>query len=147
MAKDIKRTVYLSESEYAEISKKMKGVKEYPNPYIKECGNVRYQIIPDGETFTANVLTEDEKAWFAFSPTDEEVVMLSISILGWFPTELIAGTDNGRFSMNTTLSEKTGWVSAKGTLGSRSALFLKSKVNVAIDILNEYGFKFKKIKQ
>jgi len=143
--RDIKRTVFLSESEYAEISKKMKGVKEYPNPYIKECGNVRYQIIPDGESFTTKVLTEEEKEWFAFPPTDEEVVMLSVSVLGWFPTELIAGTDNGRFSMYTTLSEKTGWVSAKGTLGSRSALFLKSKVNKAIEILNGYGFYFSKM--
>lgn len=141
MAKDIKRTVYLSESEFAEISKKMKGVKSYPNPYIKECGNVRYQIIPDGEEIAVRTLTDAERDWFAPNNKSQEVVIAFVSILCWFPIDLIAGVENGRYSQNTTLSEKTGWLSSSSALGSQSVLFLKDKVDAALGILKEHGFK------
>lgn len=141
MAKDIKRTVYLSESEFAEISKKMEGVKSYPNPYIKESGNVRYQIIPDGEEIAVRTLTDAERDWFAPNNKGQEVVIAFVSILCWFPIDLIAGVENGRYSQNTTLSEKTGWLSSSSALGSQSVLFLKDKVDAALGILKEHGFK------
>ena len=146
MNNGISKTVYLSQSKYAEISKDLKGVKMYANPYVKVCGCVRYQIVPSEEVCTTKVLSEDEKLWFTSIKTKEEVVMLSLKVMGWFPTELIAGVNRCVFSMDTTLSKKTGWITPNGCLGSRSALFLKSKVNVAIDILNKSGFDFENVK-
>lgn len=147
MKNELKRTVYLTEEEFANVSKGKKNIKTFPNPYVKEIGNVRYQIIPSDEVCSTFVLTDKEKAWFISTSVNEDVVRLQVSKSTSFPTELVAGVDrsSGMFSMNNTLSDKTGWIKANGCLGSRSALFLKSKVDVAIEILNEFGFAFPKL--
>lgn len=144
MTNEIQRTVYLTEEEYADVSKNKKNIKDYPNPYVNVIGNVRYQIIPSNEKCMSRVLTKREKKWFVSFPTNEDVVMLTVSKSCSFPTELVAGVNKstGMFDMGNTLSDKTGWIKPNGCLGSRGALFLKSKVNVAIDILREFGFVF-----
>ena len=144
MKNELKRTVYLTEEEYAEVSKGKKNIKTFPNPYVKEIGCVTYQIIPSNEVCTSKALTNEEKSWYLPCAIDEDVVKLHVTKSCSFPTELVAGVDraSGMFSMGNTLSDKTGWIKANGCLGSRSALFLKSKVHEAIEILNEYGFDF-----
>lgn len=58
----------------------------------------------------------------------------------WFPTELVAGIANGRYSNTSSLSRKTGWLRSFGVI----ELFRAEKVEEAISILNKYGFKFDK---
>lgn len=144
-------TKYVTEKQFERLSKG-KLVKSYPNPYIKEIDGIEYKIIPNGEKFETKVLSEQEKLWWCGAKTEEEVVELSVSKSGWFPTDLVAGTlpkhlgcgiIREGFNMNTELSKKTGWLQGTGNLGSRSDLFLKSKVNEAIKILNKNGFSFK----
>lgn len=147
MKNELKRIVYLTEEEYAEVSNGKKNINDFPNPYVKEIDNVRYQIIPANEICTSSVLTDEEKTWFIPFPTNDDVVRLEVSKSSSFPTELVAGVDrsSGMFSMGNTLSKKTGWIKANGCLGCRSALFFKSKVHDAIEILNDFGFAFQHI--
>lgn len=147
------KSKYVTDKQFDKLSNG-KNIKSYPNPYVKDVNGIQYNIVPSSEKFEVRILSEQEKLWWCASETEEEVVLLSISEIGWFPTELVAGTlskNLGRgvtrenFDMNTELSKKTGWLKNTGSLGSRGNLFLKSKVNEAINILNKNGFSFKKI--
>lgn len=143
----------VTERKFAKISKD-KEVRSYNNEWYKEVDGQGYYIIPADETFKTAILTDQEKRWWCAVNTEEEVVELSISKMGRFPHELVAGKKTRRLmggiivegvDMNTSLARKTGWLDFTGNLGSRSALFLKSKVNIAIDILNKHGMKFDKV--
>lgn len=147
------KSKYVTDKQFDKLSNG-KNIKSYPNPYVKEVGGIQYNIVPSSEKFEVRILSEQEKAWWCASETEEEVVLLSVSKTGWFPTELVAGTlskNLGRgvirenFDINTELSKKTGWLRNTGSLGSRGNLFLKSKVNEAVNILNKNGFSFKKV--
>lgn len=143
----------VTEQKFAKISKE-KEVVSYPNEWYKEVDGQGYYIVPRNEKFTTTILDEKEKKWYCAVNTDEKVVELSVSELGRFPHELVAGIKRRRLmggmivegvDMNTSLARKTGWLDFTGNLGSRGALFLKSHVNTAIDILNKHGMKFEKI--
>lgn len=143
----------ITEERFTIISKNKK-VRSYPNQWYKEVDGKDYYIVPSNEKYTTTILTEEEKKWWCAVNTKEEVVMLSVSEMGRFPHELVAGTRKHRLmggmvlegvDMNTSLSKKTGWLDFTGNIGSRSAVFLKSKVNVAIEILNKHGMKFEKV--
>ena len=147
------KSKYVTDKQFDKLSNG-KNIKSYPNPYMKEVDGIQYNIVPSSEKFEVRILSEQEKLWWCASDTEEEVVLLAISEIGWFPTELVAGTKSknlGRgvirenFDMDTELSKRTGWLQNAGSLGSRGNLFLKSKVNEAINILNKNGFSFKKI--
>lgn len=148
-------TKYVTENQFNKLSKG-KLVKSYPNRYIKDIEGIEYNIIPNCEKFETKVLSPEEKVWLCGVQTEEEVVELCVTERGWFPTDLIAGTlpkhlgcgiIREGFNMNTELSKKTGWLHSTDNCGSRSALFLKSKVNEAINILNKNGFNFKGVEQ
>ncbi len=148
------KSVYLSEKVFKKISDG-KNVVNYHNKYVKTIDDVDYYIMTDGVAIEVNQLSEEEKKYYCRVNTSEDVMMLELNnegfkTLGWFPTKLVAGvipTDVGggiirdRFSMNTPLSIKTGWLEKNGCAGSFTGLFLKSKVNEAIKILRENGFK------
>lgn len=143
----------VTENKFAEISKG-KAITSYPNEWYKEVEGQDYYIIPADETFKTTVLSDQEKRWWCAVNTDEEVVELSVTKMGRFPHELVAGKKTHRLmggllvdgvDMDTPLAKKIGWLDFTGNLGSRSGLFLKSKVNIAIEILNKHGMKFDKV--
>lgn len=144
------KSIYLSEKEFAKLAKSKKNIKSFPNPDYKEIDGVSYMIIRDGEICSTKILSEDDKKWYCGVKTEEDVVELRVDKMCCFPTELVADTQprivsgviRSGFSMDTELSRKTGWLYSAGTLGSRGDLFLKSKVNEAIKILNKNGFSF-----
>lgn len=72
-----------------------------------------------------------------FGDEDARVFVLECD---WFPTELVAGIANGRYSNTSSLSRKTGWLRTFGVI----ELFRAEKVEEAISILNKHGFKFDK---
>lgn len=70
-----------------------------------------------------------------FGDDDARVFVLECD---WFPTELVAGINNGRYSNTSSLSRKTGWIRTFGAI----ELFRAEMVKEAISILNKHGFKF-----
>ncbi len=141
----MKKAVYLSQQEFDTLSK-CKDVVSYKNKYLKRIGDIYYHIITDGVGIEVKLLSDKEKNCYCAVKTDEDVVMLSLNdkgfrTLGWFPTELVAGLKGGYVNMNTPLSRKTGWLEDTDASGSFTACFLKSKVEEAIKILENNGFK------
>ena len=143
----------VTENKFARISKN-KDVRSYMNDFYKEVDGKGYYIVPSNEVCKTTILSDEEKKWWCKVDTKEEVVMLSVSVMGCFPHELVAGLKKRRLlgglivegvDMNTPLAQKTGWLEFTGNIGSRGAVFLKSKVNIAIDILNKHGFNFEKV--
>lgn len=143
----------VTEEKFARLSAN-KEVKNYMNDWYKEVDGKGYYIVPKNEICKTSILTDEEKKWWCKVDTKEEVVMLSVSVMGCFPHELVAGLKKRRLlgglivegvDMNTPLAAKTGWLEFTGNIGSRGAVFLKSKVNVAIDILNQHGLSFEKV--
>ena len=72
-----------------------------------------------------------------FGDDDARVFVLECD---WFPTELVPGVANGRYSNTSSLSRKTGWLRTFGVI----ELVRAEKVEEAIFILNKHGFKFDK---
>lgn len=157
---------YVTPEQFAKLSKGKK-VKSYPNLLVKVIGDVTYNIVTPDTVCKISRLTEEQYTlWLGMSKetyknglskykddANSDVYKLTVEG-GWFPTELVAGTvscnlgygvTRNAFSMNTPLSDKTGYLQANGSIGSASCLFMGSKVNEAIKILNKNHFNFKMI--
>lgn len=157
---------YVTPEQFAKLSKGKK-VKSYPNPLVKEIADVTYKIVTPDTVCKISRLTEEQYIWWlgmskeTYSrglkeyKSDSNAEVYELTVVGdWFPTDLIAGTvscnlgygvTRNAFSMNTPLSDKTGYLQANGSIGSASCLFMGSKVNEAIKILNKNHFNFKMI--
>lgn len=142
------KTVFVKEKNFPKFSKG-KEVKSYPNKYIKDVDGERINIIPTGEQIIVNKLTPEEKAWWCGVRIEEDVVGMSVTVGGWFPTELVCGTIpiylgygivRDSFSMKTKLASETGWLEGTGMSGSSQNIFLLSKKDVAIEKLQAAGF-------
>lgn len=145
---------YVSPEQFARISKG-KVVRNFPNELIKEIGGVTFQIVPHGLKCTVEKVAKESYPWYLrmdedslaqvtkelFGYRDTEVYRLSCE---WFPTDLVAGVEYGRFSSFAKLSKKTGFLEF-GYAGSDSCFFIGSKVNEAIEILRKKGFMFDKV--
>lgn len=148
-------TKYVSPEQFARISKG-KAVRNFPNELIKEIGGVTFHIVPHGLKCTVEKVSKESYPWYLrideyglalvtkklFGYSDTEVYRLSCE---WFPTDLVAGVEHGRFSPFTKLSKKTGFLGF-GYAGSDSCFFIGSKVNEAIKILRDKGFMFEYVK-
>ena len=139
------KDVYLSQQEFDTLSKG-KEIVSYNNKYLKRIGDTYYHIVVDGVGIEVKLLSEEDKNYYCAIKTDEDVVELSLNdkgfrTLGWFPTELVAGVKGGYINMDTPLSRKTGWLYKRDAAGSFTAYFLKSKVEEAIKILENNGFR------
>lgn len=142
------KAVFVKEKDFPKFAKG-KEVKNYRNEYVKDVNGERVNLIPTGEKIVVKKLTSEEKDWFCGVRTEEDVVMMSVTVGGWFPTELVCGTIWGfvgggivreMYSMNTNLSRETGWLEGTGMTGSRADVFLLSKKGSAIEKLRAAGF-------
>lgn len=148
-------TTYVSPEKFARISKG-KVVRSFPNELIKEIGGVTFQIVPHGLKCTVEKVSKESYPWYLrmdeeslalvtkklFGYSDTEVYRLSCD---WFPKDLVAGVEHGRFSSFAKLSKNTGFLEF-GYAGSDSCFFIGSKVNDAIEILRNKGFMFEYVK-
>ena len=137
-------TNFIKESEFAKYAKG-KQVKNYPNPYVKEVDGVNTHIIPADEKIVFRPLTDDEKRWYGIRDTGV-VYEGRMTVLGWFPTELVCGVMRSpgyydRYTENSPLAKKTGYVATNGNFGSKGDAFRASKVQVAVGILRKAGFE------
>lgn len=142
------KTKYVSPARFERISRG-KDVKNYPNPWIKDIAGVRYHIINPDMEYEITLLDKDSYPWYLgmtyedyskvvkelFDEDDAHVYVLRCD---WFPTELVAGIQNGRYSNHAPLSQKTGWIRTFGNI----ELFRAGAVKTGIGILNSAGFKF-----
>lgn len=149
-------TKYVTPQQFAKVSKGKK-VKHYPNPWIKEIGDVCYQIINPEMEYEISLLDEKDFQWYLgmspksyaerikelFGDDDTRVVVLNCD---WFPTDLVVGTVpcqvvpwrvDSKYHWDTELSRKTGYIKHQN-----DHYFRASKVSEAIKILNKHGFKF-----
>ena len=143
-------TRYVSPEKFSKVSK-CKKVVDYPNPWIKDVNGIRHHIINPDMEYKISVLEKKSYPWYLgmtyedyaketkemFGDEDARVFVLECE---WFPTELVAGVVNGKFSNTSSLSRKTGWLRSFGVI----ELFRAEKVEEAISILNKHGFKFDK---
>lgn len=143
-------TRYVSPEKFSKVSKGKKIV-DYPNPWFKDVNSIRYHIINPDMEYKISVLEKKSYPWYLgmtyedyvketkemFGDEDARVFVLECD---WFPTELVAGVVNGRYSNTSSLSRKTGWIRSFGSI----ELFRAEMVEEAIFILNKYGFKFNK---
>lgn len=148
-------TKYVSPEQFARISKG-KVVISFPNELIKKIGGVIFQIVPHVLKCTVEKVSKESYPWYLrmdedglalvtkklFGYSDTEVYRLSCE---WFPMDLVAGVEHGRFSSFTKLSKMTGFLEF-GYAGSDSCFFIGSKVNEAIKILRDKGFMFEFVK-
>ncbi len=139
---------YVTPKAFSRISKGKKVVN-YPNEWIKDVNGVRYQIVNPDMEYEFYELKKDQYCWYLgmtyenyasmlkemFGDDDARVFVLRCD---WFPTELVAGVKNGRFSNTTALSSKTGWIRTFGNI----ELFRASCIDEAIAILNKNHFMF-----
>lgn len=142
------KKVFVKEADFPKFSKG-KDVKSYPNPFIKDVNGQSVEIIPADERIVVKKLTLEEKNWLCGVKTDKDVIEMSVTVGGWFPTELVCGTIpihlgygiiRSRYSMNTDLAQETGWLQKTEMSGSRTNIFLLSKKDVAIKKLQAAGF-------
>lgn len=146
---------YVTPEKFAEISKGKK-VESFPNEQFKQIGKDVYRVIPHNFKCTVEKVAKESYPWYLrmdegtlsrfvksiFGCEDYDVYRLNCD---WFPLELVAGTEYGRYSSMTELSQKTGCLTF-GYAGSGSAFFIGSKVNEAIKILRDNGFMFEYVK-
>jgi len=121
--------------------KKHKIIKHFPNKQIKTCidkngKEYTLHIIYPCDTIKIKSLNSSEVQWFTGKP-DLKVTMVT---LNWIPKELIAGIIDGKYSQNTELSLKTGYISSCNT-GSNSVCVLTEKLQYCLSILIKAGFK------
>lgn len=114
---------------------KSKIVEECPNPRVKYCEGIRYNIV-DGIEITVKKMDKDEIEWSI--KRDGDFVIMSSSN-GFFPTDLIAGIANKVYNENTELSKHTGYVRSYNT-GTASACFKVEKYANAVAILRNVGY-------
>lgn len=141
-------TRFVTPKAFSKIAKGKKVV-DYPNEWIKDVNGVRYQIVNPEMKYRITELSKDSYAWYLgmtydsyastlkemFGDDDAKVYMLECD---WFPTELVAGIKNGRYSNTSALSRKTGWIRSFG----RIELFRASCIEEALAILNKNHFMF-----
>ena len=114
---------------------KSKIIDEYPNPRVKYCEGIRYNII-DGIEITVKKMDKDEIEWSI--KRDGDFVIMSSSD-GFFPVDLIAGITNRVYNENTELSQHTGYVRSYN-IGTTSACFKAEKYDNAVAILRNVGY-------
>lgn len=141
-------TKYVTPKAFSKITKGKKVV-DYPNEWIKDIDGVRYHIVNPEMVYKITELKKESYLWYLgmsydsyahhlkemFGDDDARVYMLECD---WFPTELVAGIKNGRFSNTSALSQRTGWIRSFG----RIELFRASRINEAIALLNKNHFMF-----
>ena len=141
-------TKFVTPQAFSKIAKGKKVV-DYPNEWIKDVAGVRYQIVNPDMEYQITELRKESYAWYLgmtyedyastlkemFGDDDARVFVLKCE---WFPTELVAGIKDGRYSNTTALSRKTGWIRSFGNV----ELFRASCIEEAIAILNKHHFMF-----
>lgn len=141
-------TRYISPEKFSKVSKGKKVI-HYPNEWIKDVKGIRYHIVNPNMEYKISELEQKSYPWYLgmtfddysktvkemFGDDDARVFVLECD---WFPTELVAGINNGRYSNTSSLSRKTGWIRTFGAI----ELFRAEMVKEAISILNKHGFKF-----
>lgn len=141
-------TKFVTPKAFSKIAKGKKVV-EYPNEWIKDVNGVRYQIVNPDMQYQITELPKESYAWYLgmsyedyastlkemFGDDDARVFVLKCE---WFPTELVAGVKDGRYSNVSALSRKTGWIRSFGNV----ELFRASCIEEAIAILNKHHFMF-----
>lgn len=141
-------TKFVTPKTFSKIAKGKKVV-DYPNELIKDVAGVRYQIVNPDMKYEITELRKESYAWYLgmtyedyastlkemFGDDDARVFVLKCE---WFPTELVAGIKNGRYSNVSELSRKTGWIRSFGNV----ELFRASCIEEAIAILNKNHFMF-----
>ncbi len=141
-------TRYISPEKFSKVSKGKKVI-HYPNEWIKDVNGIRYHIVNPNMEYKISELEQKSYPWYLgmtfddysktvkemFGDDDARVFVLECD---WFPTELVAGINNGRYSNTSSLSRKTGWIRTFGAI----ELFRAEMVKEAISILNKHGFKF-----
>lgn len=147
-------TIYTTEKKFKKISKGLEQyVHHYPNPDIKELNGIKYEIVPSDIRCTIQKLDREHYTWFlgmdfeeykkfiedVFNDDDPDVYKLEVSSC-WFPVDLIAGIKDGRYSIHSKLSEKTGYLTSHSS--SNIVLIRASKIQNAVKILNKNHFKF-----
>ena len=131
--------MYIKEEKFAEYAKG-KAIKNYPNPYVKEVDGEMVNIIPKGEAVVFKKMSREDTLFY-IGKVEGAVYEGTVAIGGWFPTELVCGVTNGRFSQETELAKKTGWLNTLGTFGSRNDAFREEGVKEAARLLEEAGYK------
>lgn len=139
----VEPTLFVKEEQFADYSKGRK-VTDCPNPYVKYVDGDMVHIIPTNEKIVFKVMTDEEKAWYGVR-ADGVVYEGSVTVLGFFPTELVCGVlvrpgFYNVFSANSPLAKKTGWVDTNGMFGSRNDAFTEKGVKTAARILKKWGF-------
>ena len=130
--------LFVKEADFAEYAKDQ-IVKDYPNKYVKDVAGVEIHIIPTGETIVFKKMSKSDIEYY-IGNIEEEVYEASTSILGWFPTELVCGTVNGRYDTKSDLAKITGWIPTNGCFGSKNDAFRGFKVDFAAELLKNAGF-------
>jgi hypothetical protein len=133
------KTIYCKLSDI----KKHNVIENYPNEQFKLCkdrsnNNYRLHVIYPCDKISVKELTFDESKWFCGN-SDKSIKFTSLTC-NWFPKELISGVIDHLYTSKSELSKLTGWVRSANT-GTRTEVFLTSKVINAIDILMDKGFE------
>ena len=136
-------SLFINEKDFVGFARG-KQVKSYPNPYCKQVDGKNVNIIPDNEKIVFKPMSDEQKRWYGIL-ADGVVYEGSVTILGWFPTEIVCGVMRSpgyhdRFSDQSPLAKETGYVSTNGNFGSRNDAFKESGVKVAARLLREAGF-------
>ena len=130
------RTKYIKESELHKVIPAGSKVTFFPNPRIIEADGIRCHIIRENDFISVELLTEAERDWYI--RREGHYVALRASD-GHFPTDLVAGIKGKKYSEDTELSQKTGWVNSYH-IGSGVNCFEFEKYLAALDILREAGY-------
>jgi hypothetical protein len=131
--------IYLTQEAFE--SSRYHVVKSYPNPNIKA-------VLMNGKKFMVNIITPDQKVTVSnltkqeqewYGARNHDVVMVTVEN-GYFPTELLAGVIDGRYSENHYISRRYGWINSMST-GTGSGLILKSKIDDCVQFLKSVGYE------
>lgn len=102
-------TRYISPEKFSKVSKGKKVI-HYPNEWIKDVNGIRYHIVNPNMEYKISELEQKSYPWYLgmtfddysktvkemFGDDDARVFVLECD---WFPTELVAGINNGRYKM------------------------------------------------
>lgn len=134
------KTIYVTE---AQVEKYLPYiVKEYPNPFIKDCvkdgQNIQLNIVSRDAVILITKMTKEKKDWYLCRTVDEDTYMLQST--DYFPTDLIAGVNSkNEYSEDTLLSRQTGYLRSKNT-GVSAAIIRASKLAECMKILKANHF-------
>ncbi len=127
---------------------KHKIVGNFPNPDMRKCidkdGKEYFlQIVKSTDNFYIHELSESEIRWHCQHHVGERMCELVFNT--FFPKDLVAGVVGGIYTEHSHLSEKTGWVMSVNT-GSQTECFFIDRVQNAINLIKQTGYKFNKEK-